>query len=169
MSISTAAGLNGAEVLPAMTPAKPNAAEASKSARGSKPNRAGRFQTLNAFVDVSIAGLCRGDIAVWLVLYRDTKNGTARTGQTDIARHTGMSVRGVAKSLRRLEVAGLLRVVYRGGLNRGASRYRVLPVAEGVQRGEVLAQPSRDRPAKPAEPMSSCAQRNSGRTQRGTD
>ena len=124
----TAAGLNGAEVLPALKPKAPPKIT-TKQTGARKRNAAGRFQTLNAFVDVSIAELCRGDIAVWLILFRDTRNGTARTGQTDIARRAGMSVRGVAKCLRRLESAGLLRVVYRGGLNRGPSRYRVLPTA----------------------------------------
>lgn len=70
--------LNGAEVLPPMnprpTPAKGNTPKAKQAA-------AGRFRTLNAFVDATMAGLCRGDIAVWLVLYRATRDGTARTSQ----------------------------------------------------------------------------------------
>lgn len=100
---------------------------------GHKPNRkktANRFAVLNAFVDETLSSLCRGDIAVWLVLYRDTRDGTARTAQTDLARRCGLSVRGTAKALKRLEKRGLLKVVYRGGLNRGASRYRVLPLPQ---------------------------------------
>jgi hypothetical protein len=94
-----------------------------------KAKHADRFAVLNAFVDVSLRSLCRGDIAVWLVLYRDTKNGTARTGQTDIARRTGLSTRGVRKALARLEANRLVRCVHRGGLGRGASRFAVLPIA----------------------------------------
>jgi len=89
-----------------------------------------RFEVLNSFVDETLSTLCRGDIAVWLVLYRDTRDGTARTAQSDIGRRTGLSVRGVAKALRRLEKRGLLKVVYQGGLNRGMSRYRVLPLPD---------------------------------------
>ncbi len=87
-----------------------------------------RFEVLNSFVDETLSTLCRGDVVVWLILYRDTRDGTARTAQSDLARRSGLSVRGVAKALRRLEKRGLLKVVYRGGLNRGMSRYRVLPL-----------------------------------------
>ncbi len=89
-----------------------------------------RFEVLNSFVDETLSTLCRGDIAVWLILYRDTRDGTARTAQSDLARRSGLSVRGVRKALLRLEKQGLLKVVYRGGLNRGMSRYRVLPLPE---------------------------------------
>ena len=91
-----------------------------------KPKKAGnRFAVLNAFVDFTICGLGRSDIAVWLVLYRDTKDGIARTGQTDIARRAGVSRVTVSRAVGRLERRGLLVVVYRGGLNRGVSAYRV--------------------------------------------
>ena len=40
-----------------------------------------RFGVLNAFVDFTMAGLIRSDLAVWLVLYRDTKDGVAQTGR----------------------------------------------------------------------------------------
>ncbi|MBX3435305.1 MAG: winged helix-turn-helix transcriptional regulator [Pirellulales bacterium] len=106
------------------------AAAPQRSASAGKANRrltAGRFDVLNTFVDETLGGLCRGDVAVWLILYRDTRDGTARTSQADIGRRAGLSVRGAAKALRRLEQRGLLKTIFRGGLNRGASRYRVLP------------------------------------------
>ena len=38
-----------------------------------------RFETLNAFVDDGMADLSRAELAVWLILYRDTqRDGTAR-------------------------------------------------------------------------------------------
>ena len=96
----------------------------------SKPKRrratADRFATLNAFVDLSLSGLRRPDIAVWLILYRDTRNGTARTGQADIARRAGISPRTVRRSIGRLKAAGLLRIVKRGGPNAGPSIYAVV-------------------------------------------
>jgi DNA-binding transcriptional ArsR family regulator len=87
-----------------------------------------RFAVLNAFVDFTLAGLTRNEIAVWLVLYRDTKDGTAGTSQADLARRAGVSDRTIRRALKRLEIAGLLKVVYRGGFRRGLSRYRVCPL-----------------------------------------
>ena len=96
----------------------------------SKPKRrratADRFATLNAFVDLSLRELRRPEIAVWLILYRDTRNGTARTGQSDIARRAGISERTVRRSIGRLKGAGLLRIVKRGGPNAGPSTYAVV-------------------------------------------
>lgn len=62
---------------------------------------------------------------VWLVLYRDSRAGVARTGQTDLARRTGLTVRGVQKILPQLVRKGLLTVVARGHLRTGPSSYRV--------------------------------------------
>lgn len=84
-----------------------------------------RFATLNAFVDFTAGTLNRADLLTWLVLYRDTRDGTAATSQADIARRTGLAKRTVIYSLQRLECAGLLKRVHRGGLRRGTSRYRV--------------------------------------------
>lgn len=128
--------LDGCAVLPPMEPTAACGTEPAlaatrlRSAAPGKANRrltAGRFDVLNTFVDETLGTLCRGDVAVWLILYRDTRDGTACTSQADIGRRAGLSVRGVAKALRRLERRGLMKTVYRGGLNRGASRYRVLP------------------------------------------
>lgn len=87
-----------------------------------------RFAVLNSFVDFTIAGLSRNEIAVWLVLYRDTKNGTARTSQVDIARRIGTSDRTVRRGIEGLEQKGLLKVSYRGGIGRGMSVYRIRPL-----------------------------------------
>lgn len=97
-----------------------------------KPNRkgVGRFAVLNEFVDCSLAGLTKVELVVWLVLYRDTRDGTARTSQTDIARRSGVSRRSIQKAMHRLEKRGFLRCVHRGGLNRGTSRWRVLPIGK---------------------------------------
>ena len=84
-----------------------------------------RFATLNAFVDFTAGTLNRAELLTWLVLYRDTRDGTAATSQDDIARRTGLCKRTVQLTTRRLEAAGLLKRVHRGGLRRGTSRYRV--------------------------------------------
>jgi len=127
------------EPLPSTAPDPKETGQANPTRRtpsvndGSKPARKAtgkRFEVLNSFVDETLSTLCRGDVAVWLVLYRDTRDGTARTAQSDLSRRSGLSVRGVVKALRRLEKRGLLKVVYQGGLNRGMSRYRVFPLPE---------------------------------------
>jgi hypothetical protein len=122
--------LTGCAVLPPMNSKRkpPKTAPASKPKQPSKSRD--RFKTLNNFVDFTMRDLKAADVRVWFVLYRDTKDGTASTAQTDIARRAGVSVRAVHGSAKRLERLGLLKVIYRGGLNRGSSRYRVLPLVD---------------------------------------
>jgi len=88
-----------------------------------------RWEALNAFVDFALAKLTGAETKVWLILFRDTKaeTGTARTGQADIARRTGLSGRGVKKTVRSLQAKGFLEVVRRGRLHAGPSIYRVHP------------------------------------------
>lgn len=105
---------------PPLTPAPSRAKEKPKG----KPTGE-RFKTLNAFIDFTLADLSRAELAVWLILYRDTRDGTARTGYDDLARRAGMNRRSVGRALRRLVERGLVQVVYRGGFRRGLSRYRV--------------------------------------------
>lgn len=92
--------------------------------RAAAPN-AGRFAVLNAFVDCAMAGLNGAEVAVWLVLFRDCRDGTATTAQTSIAKRAGCNPRTVRRALARLEELGLIEVAHRGGLRSGLSRYRV--------------------------------------------
>jgi len=127
--------LNGAAVLPPMEPIRKTASQqhAMRHPKERKPQAAGRgnkltrdrFTTLNDFVDCSLAGLTKAEIGTWLVLYRDTKNGTAKTSQGYIAKRAGISTRSVGKSIASLIRLGLLVVVHQGGLNKGPSVYRV--------------------------------------------
>lgn len=102
-----------------------------KNGSKKRPKRqtADRFAVLNVFVDFTLRELRRPDVAVWLVLYRDTRNGVAKTGQADIAKRTGLCERTVRRSIKRLTDCGLLLVVRRGGLRLGPSAYRVFPVS----------------------------------------
>src|SRR5262245_4321423 len=94
--------------------------------RGKAKGKTGeRFAVLNAFVDFALAELSRAEIAVWLVLYRDTRDGTARTSYDDLARRAGLNRRTVGRAIRKLEQRGLVKIVHRGGLGRGVSRYHV--------------------------------------------
>jgi hypothetical protein len=87
-----------------------------------------RFEVLNGFVDEGMAKLTPHESVVWLVLFRDTKpDGLARTSVDDIARRAGIGRRTALRALKNLERLRMVKVVQRGGLNRGASSYRVLP------------------------------------------
>ena len=87
-----------------------------------------RFEMLNAFVDTSMADLSRAELAVWLILFRDTKwDGTARASLDDLARRGGMNRQTASRAVGRLARRKMLQIVRRGGLNRGPSAYRVFP------------------------------------------
>lgn len=111
--------LRGAAMLP---PAKPP-----PKAEPKTPSHASdRFAQINGFVDCTLAHLTLSAVAVWLILWRDTKpNGLARTGQADLARRAGVTERAVRKALTELEAAKLVRVVRRGRAGAGPSTYRV--------------------------------------------
>lgn len=123
--------LSGASTLPPMEPEPAENVNSEAKPRSKRKRVSGdRFAVLNGFVDCSMAGLSKAELATWLILYRDTRNGTARTSQADIARRAGLDVRTVRRAIRKLEAAGLLVVVFKGGLNSGPSRYRVLPIRQ---------------------------------------
>lgn len=95
-----------------------------------KPKRS-RFAVLNGFVDASMRGLSRAEIAVWLVLFRDTKqSGLVRTSHTDLARRSGINERSVVNALRELRRRDLVTQVRRGNIHVGPSTYRVHPVGK---------------------------------------
>lgn len=105
---------------PSQTPPKQSTKATTKKAS------ANRFEVLNRFVDWSMADLTRAEIAVWLILFRDTRDGIAKTSQTDIANRGGLSRQHVSRAIQGLKKRGLLKVVYQGAFRRGVSWYRVL-------------------------------------------
>lgn len=130
--------LSGCSVLPPMEPrpSRPIRRDDTETtngrkAKGSAKGAGERFKVLNTFTDFTLRSLRRNEIAVWLVLYRDTRDGTVRTSQTDIMRRAGIGRRTVVRIIRQLETKGLLRIIRRGGLNSGPSTYRVLPLEPG--------------------------------------
>lgn len=112
------------------TPAATPQSGARDKAKGETGRRktADRFTVLNAFVDAGMAGLSRVELGTWLVLYRDSRDGTACTSMEGIAGRVGCCKRAVVKAIARLRRRGLLVRVVKGGINRGPSRYRVLPM-----------------------------------------
>lgn len=105
-------------------------------AKAPKRKAEGRFQVLNAFVDFSMAGLTRAEIATWITLYRDSRHGTARLSQSNIATRGGMSTRAVRLAVERLSKIGLLKIIHQGGLNKGVSTYQVLPLPDATRTEE---------------------------------
>jgi len=121
--------LTGCDVLPPMDAGKAEPADTREpTQKPGKRNAHNRFAVLNAFVDCTAGGLSRGEILVWLVLYRDVRNGIAETSQANIARRIRRTDRTVRRIIGKLEQRGLLKKVCRGGLSRGASKYRVFPL-----------------------------------------
>lgn len=116
--------MNGRESTP------PARHQRQKQAKGKLARRktGDRFAVLNAFVDAGMAGLSRVEIATWFVLYRDVRNGTACVSEESIAVRIGCSVRAVTNALRALRNRGQVLQVFRGGQDRGPSRYRVHPL-----------------------------------------
>lgn len=117
-------------------PLRPASSTAKPRRKGANNATGSRFQVLNTFADCTLAGLSRAEMAVWLLLWRDTKpDGLARTSQVDLARRAGTNNRTARRALESLRRRGLLTVVYRGGLRRGVSKYRVLPLPSATQEG----------------------------------
>ncbi len=76
-----------------------------------------RFELLNVFVDSGMANLSRAELAVWLILYRDTKrDGTALMSLDELARRGGMNRQTASRAVGRLARRKMLRVLRRGGL-----------------------------------------------------
>jgi len=139
------------EVLPPL-PAPQTGQTRKRRAAARKPTPArrnsGRWGVLNAFVDVTISTLPRAALATWIVLFRDTRNGVARTGIASLTRRVGCDRRNILRALRYLVARGLVVVIHHGGRFRGCSSYRLVPVAP-VQ-GDI----SRPEPVAPVSPLS---------------
>ncbi len=90
-----------------------------------KQNVGDRFGEINAFVDVTLCSLTRTEACVWLILWRDSRHGLARTSYASLARTTGCRRATVGLALRSLREKGLVEVVRRGGKAQGANVYRL--------------------------------------------
>lgn len=110
--------------------APPLAARSSAAGESVRNGRAAaRFDEINTFLDVTARTLPRAAVLCWLVLWRDSRNGVARTAITDIARRSGCDRRTALRSIKALVNRGLVRVIRRGGLRVGLSIYKVTPVS----------------------------------------
>lgn len=98
------------------------------SNRGSVRRRSKeRFAILNGFVDHGLANLKRSEIAVWLIVFRDSKpNGLARTSLSDLARRGGISRRQASRALQELIGRGVVHVIKKGVVGK-ATVYSLYP------------------------------------------
>jgi hypothetical protein len=123
--VDTLRRLDGARVLPPMEHAQTTPQRPRKD-KNTPKRTSGRWESLNAFIDVTMAGLTPRQTKVWLVLFRDCSGaGVARTAQTYIARRTGLRRPTVSTVIGELVELGLVRVIHAGGLNQGIGEYEV--------------------------------------------
>ncbi|MBA4106071.1 MAG: transcriptional regulator [Pirellula sp.] len=113
-----------------MRPARAGQPNKSKPSRKSTVT-SDRFATLNAFVDFAMARLTRAELAVWLVLYRDTRHGVVQASVENIAERAGVSRHHTCKAIGKLIDRSLLERVRSGALNQGAAVYRVRSLPNG--------------------------------------
>lgn len=134
--------LPGCSVLPAMHPRKPDVepppkltGKEQRESQTKAKTTSNRFAEINAFVDFSMVGLTRVQLATWFVLWRDTRDGTVRTSASDIARRIGASRRAVTDAMAQLRKWRLLTVISQGGMNRGISVQKVHPLPQSPDEG----------------------------------
>jgi hypothetical protein len=88
-----------------------------------------RWEELNRFVDETLRGELTGSaLKVWLVLFRDARDGVARTSQSWIAERAGLTVRGVQMAINKLYEEKLVWLIMRGSPTGGVSLYGVAAV-----------------------------------------
>ena len=97
----------------------------SSTARAAGHRKGDRWAAYNGFVDYTLRELSEAELRVWLILFRDVRDGLARAGMSDIARRAGLSRRGVVKAVAGLKHRRLIEVVVRGSVNGSTNAYRV--------------------------------------------
>ena len=85
------------------------------------------FRNLAGFVDDGVRTLSRSELALYLILMRDTQpDGTARAGLNDLATRGGMSKRQASRAVQILISREVLRVV-RPGVPGKPTLYTIFP------------------------------------------
>jgi hypothetical protein len=98
---------------------------ASSTVKAAGHRKGDRWAVYNGFVDHTLRELSEAELRVWLILFRDVRDGLARAGMTDIARRAGLSRRGVVKAVAGLKHRRLIEVAVRGSVNGSTNAYRV--------------------------------------------
>lgn len=118
--------MRGGRTLPSVGSSETLPVQATAS-RKRNPKSMGRFQDINAFVDVTMAQLNRSELTTWLALFRfaDGKTSVAQASVETIAARTGTSRQHTHKAIASLESKGLVERLRTGTVNSGASVYRI--------------------------------------------
>lgn len=93
--------------------------------KGKKRKAGERFATLNAFTDATMRTLTPAQIAVWVILFRNERNGTTSRSVRQIATDGGLSLSGAHQSLASLIEAGLVEILQRARHRDEATTYRI--------------------------------------------
>ena len=88
---------------------------------------AGRWRTLNEFVDLIGPHLTLAEKAVWVVLFRHARNGVCETTARMLATAAGVSVSTAQRALERLHRAGLIWPIWKSKDRSKASKYGIHP------------------------------------------
>lgn len=85
----------------------------------------GRWLALNTFLDRTARHVRSTDAMVWIVLFRDARNGVARVSQQYVADRLGVCRKTVGRAAKRLVQLHLLEIIRSGGFRRGTHTYRL--------------------------------------------
>lgn len=106
-------------------PVKAAQPESKTHPKKSPKREASRWRELNQFIDITLRELAPRQVAVWICLFRDCRNGVASVSQVYIAERCGLKRPTVSKAIAELEALGLVTTIHTGGIGRGVSKYRV--------------------------------------------
>ena len=87
---------------------------------------AGRFRLINRFLDKHARNCSPVQAMVWVVLWRDSRDGVAKTSYSRLADRLGVSRATVARAIRLLRDMGYLEVVRRGGDLAGPTLHKIV-------------------------------------------
>lgn len=91
-----------------------------------EPNRlVKKLKLFNRFVDEALIGLEHLTALLWLVLYREARNGIAEISHGQLAKIMNVSDRTICRHIDVLIANQLLRKLKTGGYGRGCNRYQL--------------------------------------------
>ena len=91
-----------------------------------EPNRLEqKIKLLNRFVDETLIGLEPLTALLWVVLYREARNGVAEISHGQLAEIMGVSDRTICRHIEVLIANRLLRKLKTGGYGRGCNKYQL--------------------------------------------
>ena len=91
-----------------------------------EPNRlVKKIKLFNRFVDETLKGLEHSTALLWVVLYREARNGIAEISHGQLAKIMGVSGRTICRHIDVLIANKLLRKLKTGGYGRGCNKYQL--------------------------------------------